>query len=208
MAFTLADIKSAFYARGFDFLNDGSTGATRALRFINDAMHLVDDMEAWQYLQASTTGTSPVTVSDLGRIESVTDVAHLNDLQYMPRANVTTLYGDLSLTSSVPTFYFVTGGNTVNTFPVSGVTLTVRYTKVAPDLSADSDVPLMPDRFRMAIVHYAAQLAFAESNVPDEAQLAGAAGDAVVERMREWNLFVQGVDGGQQLVTPGLAGDW
>jgi len=207
MALTLTDLLTYFYARGFDFMNDAGAGLVRAKRFLNDAAHLIDDMEAWQYLQASTTGTSPVTVSDLGRIESVTDVAHLNDLQYMPRPNVTTLYADLTLTSSVPSYYFVTSGTVVNTFPVTGVTLTIRYSKVATDMSADADVPLMPDRFRMAIVHYAAAAAFRESNVPDEAQLAQADGDAVVERMREWNLLNQG-SAGQQLVTWGTSQDW
>jgi hypothetical protein len=206
LALTFDVMLTMLYARGFDFLNDGGAGATRAARFVNDAMHQIDDMEPWQYLQASTTGTSPLTISDLGRIESVTDVANLNDLAYMPRQNVTTLYADLTLTSSVPTYYYVTGGTVVNTFPVSGVTLTARYFKVAADLTG-TQAPSMPDRFRMAIVHYAAQLAFAESNIPDEAQLAGAAGDAVVERMREWNLLSQG-SGGQQLVTWGTSQDW
>jgi hypothetical protein len=38
---------------------------------------------------------------------------------------------------------------------VTTATVTVDYWKVGPDLSADADVPLMPDRFRMGIVHYA-----------------------------------------------------
>lgn len=193
MALALSDLQTFFFARGFDFMNDGGVGVTRATRFINDAMHLMDDAEPWAYLQATTTGTTPVTVSDLGRVESVVDVANLNPLSYMSREEVTDYFADIAGTGVYPRWYFVTGGNTVNAFPVNaGVTLTVRYTKVAPDLVSGSDVPLMPDRFRMGIVDYAAMLAFRESNVPDEAQVAQQAGDAVVERMREWNVLVQG----------------
>jgi len=207
MALTLADLKTYFFARGLDFMNDGGVGATRATRFINDAMHKIDDAEKWAYLQASTTGTSPVTVSDLGRVESVVDVANLVPLSYMSREEVTDYFADLSGTGTYSRWYYVTGGTTINAFPVnSSITLTVRYTKVSPDLVADSDVPLMPDRFRMGIVDYAAMLAFRESNVPDEAQVAQQAGDAVVERMREWNVLVQGgVE--SQLISRG-SWDW
>jgi hypothetical protein len=206
MAMTFADLQSALFARGFDFMNDAGAGLARAKVFLNLGMHICDDAESWQYLQASTTGTAPVTVSDLGRIESVVDVTNLNPLEFMSRRDVTNRYADLSLTGGFPAFYFVTGGNTVGAFPVTSVTLTVRYTRVAPDMVAGTDVPLMPDRFRMAIVDYAAALAFRESNVPDEAQIAQAAGDAVVERMREWDVLSQG-SGGRQFVT-GASGDW
>lgn len=193
MALAFSDLQTFLFARGFDFMSDGGVGVTRAKRFLNDAMHLMDDAESWAYLQASTTGTTPVTVSDLGRVESVVDVANLTPLSYMSREEVTDYFADLSGTGTFSRWYYVTGGNTVNAFPVnSSITLTVRYTKVSPDLVADTDVPLMPDRFRMGIVDYAAMLAFRESNVPDEAQVAQAAGDAVLERMREWNVLVQG----------------
>jgi hypothetical protein len=205
MALALSDLQTLLLARGFDFMSSGA-GLTRATTFLNTAMHIVDDAESWQYLQASTTGTAPVTVSDLGRIETVTDVTNLNPLEFVSRRDVTNRYADLSLTGSVPAFYFVTAGNTVNAFPVSGVTLTVRYTRVSPDMVASTDVPLMPDRFRMAIVDYAAMLAFRESNVPDEAQVAQQAGDMVVERMREWDILSQG-SGGRQFIS-GASGDW
>jgi hypothetical protein len=38
---------------------------------------------------------------------------------------------------------------------VTTATVTVDYWKVGPDLTAGATLPLMPDRFRMGIVHYA-----------------------------------------------------
>lgn len=207
MALTFVDLQTYFFARGFDFMNDGGAGLARAKRFLVDATHMIEDMEPWGFLQASTTGTSPVTITDLGRIESVVDVANLNPLEHMDREDVTDYFADLTLTGTYPRWYYITTDNTVNAFPVnSSITLTVRYTKVSADMSGDTDVPLIPDRFRMAIVDYATMLAFRESNVPDEAQLAQQAGDAVVERMREWNVLSSG--GWQRQLIHNGSWDW
>jgi hypothetical protein len=206
MALDFVALQTEVYARGFDYLNDGGAGVTRVKRWINDAMHQVDDLEPWLYLQASTTGTAPLTISDLGRIESVVDVANLNPLTFVDRRDVTDYYGNIAQTSSVPSMYFVTGGTVVATYPVSTVTLTVRYSKVAADLSANGDTPAMPDRFRMAIVEYAAAQAYRDVSDWDGASQATAAGDAIVRRMVEWNTLAQGM-GTNQRIT-GASEDW
>lgn len=199
-------LQTELYARGFDYLNDGGTGVTRAKRWLNDAMHTIDDLEPWIYLQASTTGTSPLTVSDLGRVESVVDVANRNPLRFLPRKDVTDYFANLADTGGTPSFYFVTGGTVVNTYPVTGVTLTVRYEKVSADLSANGDTPSMPDRFRTAIVEFAVAQAFRDVSNWEGAAQAQAQGDSIVRRMLEWHLGVQG-EGTQQFIS-GSGGDW
>ena len=205
MALDFQALQTEFYARGFDYLNDGGTGATRAKRWLNEANHQINDLEQWSYLQASTTGTAPLTVSDLGLIESVVDVANLNPLTFMDRRGVTEYYADLTQTGNAQ-WYFVTGGNTVNAFPVTTATLTVRYYKVQTDMSANGDVPLMPDRFRGAIVDLAVARALRDKSNYVEAQAAEQAGLATVQRMRDWNVLQQGA-GGLQVIT-GSSSDW
>lgn len=205
MALDFLGLYTELYARGFDYLNDGGAGVTRAKRWINDAAHQIDDLEPWLYLQASTTGTAPLTIADLGRVESVVDVANRNVLTFLDRRDVTDMYADLTTTGS-PAYYFVTGGTVVATYPVSTVTLTVRYSKVTADMSATTDTPAMPDRFRMAIVEYAVAQAYRDVSNWDGAAQATAAGDQIVRRMVEWNTLAQGM-GTNQRIT-GASEDW
>lgn len=205
MALDFQALQAEVYARGFDYLNDGGAGVTRVKRWINEAMHQINDLERWCYLQASTSGAAPVTINDLGAIESVVDVANFNPLTFMDRRDVTEYYADLTQTGNAQ-WYFVTGGNTVNVWPVSTATLTVRYYKTQADMSANGDVPLMPDRFRGAIVDLAAARALRDVSNFDEAQAAEQAGLATVQRMRDWNVLQQGA-GGYQVIT-GAAEDW
>lgn len=205
MALDFQGLYTELYARGFDYLNDGGAGVTRAKRWINDAAHHIDDLEPWLYLQASTTGTAPLTISDLGRVESVVDVANLNVLTYVDRRDVTDYVADLTTTGS-PSMYFVTGGTVVTTYPLSSRTLTVRYSKVATDMSATTDTPAMPDRFRMAIVEYAVAQAYRDVSNWEGAAQATEAGDQIVRRMVEWNTLAQGM-GTNQRIT-GASEDW
>lgn len=206
MALDLAAMRTELYARGFDFLNDGGAGVTRVTRWINDAAHGIDDLEPWIYLQASTTGTAPLTVADLGRIESVVDVSNLRSLSFLDRRDLTDYYADISR-SGRPDYYVVTGGTTITTYPTStSTTLTVRYFKVPADMSANGDVPAMPDRFRMAIVEHAVAQAYRDISDYEGAAQAQAAGDAIVRRMLEWSTLVQG-EAGQQMIT-GSGDDW
>lgn len=205
MALDFQGLYTELYARGFDYLNDGGAGVTRAKRWINDAAHQIDDLEPWLYLQASATGPAPLTIADLGRVESVVDVANLNVLTYVDRRDVTDYVADITTTGS-PSMYFVTGGTVVTTYPLSSRTLTVRYSKVAADMSATTDTPAMPDRFRMAIVEYAVAQAYRDVSNWDGAAQAQAAGDAIVRRMVEWNTLAQGM-GTNQRIT-GASEDW
>lgn len=202
MPLNLTGLRAELVARGFDYLSQA-----RQDRFINDAMYAIDDLDTWSYLQANATGVTPLTISDLGRIESVANVANLQALTFMDRRDLVEDFADLTLTGGTPAYYYLTGGTVLNAFPVAAsVSLTVRYYKVAPELAAGSDVPLMPDRFRYAIVDYAVAKALEDVSNYAEAQAARASGDATVARMREWDLLQSGGASGQYIT--GASGDW
>lgn len=185
MALDFSALQTEFFARGFSDLNDGSTGLTRAKRWLVDATHEIDDMADWPYLITSTTKNAfPATISDLGTIRAVTDVASQYTLQPADLRWLRELYGDLS-TAGTATFYYLTDATSFSVYPLSTATLTIDYLKASVDLSAGSDTPLMPDRYRMAVVHYAVAAAREDRGDAAGAQSARAQGDVVVARMGE-----------------------
>lgn len=186
MAYDFATLQSDIFARGFQPLNDAGTGLAMVKRMINDSMHRIDSRFPWLYRNTTTTGAAPLTIADLGQIESVTDVAGKRTVQPADRRDLRRWYGDLT-TSGTPLYYYITGGTQINLYPAStSLTLTVDYWKVAPDLSASGDAPLMPDRYRPVIIE---DVVFKLARVrrdPDTAQIAQAARDEILgEMMRE-----------------------
>jgi hypothetical protein len=182
VALDFVAMRTEVFARGLSDLNDGGAGLTRVKRWIVDAAHEIDVLADWPYKMSSTTGTAPLTIADLDVVECVTDVSNLSALQPTDRRYLRTTYGDLTTTGTAG-FYYFTAQTTIATYPVSTATLTVDYWKVGPDLSADADVPLMPDRFRMGIVHYAVAAALTDRGDLQGAQLARQDGDRVVSQM-------------------------
>lgn len=195
MAYTLSTLQTAFYARGFDFLNDGGAGVTRTTQYLNAAMHEVDSAALWPYLLTSTTSTAPVTISDLRRVQSVVDTT--NGYSPVTPADVRTLkrmYGDITQSGQPESFYF-TSQTVLAVYPTSTTnSLLVTYWKFGTDLSGASDAPLMPDRFRPIVVELAAAKAFREKNLDQEAAVAMQEYQRLLEVMKE------------ELVDPQVAG--
>lgn len=183
MAYTLADMQAEVYARGFNYLNDGSTATARVTRWLNDAMHEIDGKADWPYLNTTTTGTAPLTISDLATVESVTAVDLLQTLQPADRRDLREWYANLTMTGT-PWAWYLTGGNVINVFPANtSITLTVDYYKDAPDLSLSTDAPLMPNQYRMAIVEYALAKAHLDAENEASAQACRQSGDLLVAQM-------------------------
>lgn len=128
--------------------------AVRVRRWLNDAMHEVDQEARWEYLFASSTGAAPLTIADLDTVESVVDVGNLNPLVEMDRDALADGFADLTTTGTA-SYWYRTAPTVIAVYPVSTVTLTVRYFKFGPDMSAGTDVPLIPDRFRQIVVERA-----------------------------------------------------
>ena len=206
MALDFTALQTEFFARGFSYLNDAGAGLTRAKRWLNASMHDIDDMERWPYREATATGAAPLSVTDLGLIETVVDTTNNRQLEYRSRESLVEDYPDLTL-AGTPAFYYVTGGNTVSVYPTrTSGSLLVRYFKTGPDLSSGSDAPLMPDRFRDAIIEYAVAKALRDQSNFQEAALASQAGDAIVQRMRA--VFALQHGGHEAQIITGASGDW
>lgn len=185
MALTFVDLQTEFFARGLDYLNDSGAGVTRTKRLLNDSYHQINDLADWPYLNATTAGTSPLTIADLRRVGAVVDTTNsFNPLRQRSREELAEWVGDLTTTGR-PSEFYVTGGNTITVYPVSTATLSVTYWKTAPDMVANGDVPLIPDRYRMAIVEYAIGVALRDES-PELAAQAVQSGDVIVDRMRGW----------------------
>lgn len=182
-------ILNEVYRRGSDYLDDSADGEARVKRWVNDAMHQVNGQCAWPFLEAVATGAAPLTITDLGSIESVVDSDRGVQLVQRSRAELTGSDPAGSATGQ-PFWYVVTGGDTITSWPSSAANLLVRYRRVAPDLVADTDVPAMPDRFRSCLVELAVAAMLRDDQSPDWT-IAQQTGMDIVGLMREWALELE-----------------
>lgn len=182
MASTFADLQTEFFARGFEYLNDGGPGLVRAKRWLNRAKNKVDSLEDWPYMNVNLAGTSPLVLADLRTVETVYDATNRQTLAFADRRDLRRDWGDITV-PGLPLWYFITLGTTVNPFPVQSVSLSVDYWKYSADMVNPTDQPDMPDRFRLVIVEYAVADALRDDESVD-ADRATAAADQIVAEMR------------------------
>src|SRR3954465_13450910 len=123
-----ATLKTEFYARGFDYLNDSGAGTARAGRWVNQAYLELCELGGWPFLDATATGAAPLTIADLRTVESVVDTATNTILAHVDRRTATEWDPTLPATGP-PCIYWIAGGTTITTYPTGG-TLSVRYWKV------------------------------------------------------------------------------
>lgn len=142
-----ADLEARGYARFTD---------ARLNAFLNTAKNRFEDYGFdWPWLKATTTGTSPITISDLRRVRTVYDPSNRRPLDRVEAEDVTDFF-DTNLTLAGPALYWYLSAETVlATYPVSTATLSVRYQKFSPELSGDSDTPLIPVRYHQTWVDLA-----------------------------------------------------
>lgn len=152
-----AALKTELAARGFDYLTDARRG-----QFINDARAELDNGSKWPYREASVTGTAPLIVSDLGRVEAVTNESMHYQLRPGSYQALLDEFGDLSLTG-LPVLFYVAqpaGEPVIATYATNGDTIGVQYWKRTPMLSADEDTPLAPADYHLLIVDMATVRAY------------------------------------------------
>lgn len=181
---TFAELKAELLNRGFNYLDQNDP--LRSGRFINWAMHELDDAYLWPYREATATGAAPLTIADLGIVEMVTDSTGypLEPLEYR---DVVYSWGDP--TQAGVAFGWYERNGQVLAFPATG-TITVKYWKVTPDLSAAGDIPLSPTRFHGLIVDLAVRRAYRDSDNASLADDLNAQIDADLQKMAN-ALFVK-----------------
>lgn len=184
----LGELRTELYARGFDHL-----GATRSAYFINRAYLEVCEEEEWPFLEATATGTAPLTITDLRTIESVINTTNTVKLIPLDRRLASDIGADLT-TAGNPAFYYVDNDNIVTTYPVRSDSLSVRYWKAPEPLSGDSDEPLLPSRFHYSLLDGATAYSYFDSDEFEAAAQNLELWEASKLRMREALLNRQ-IDG-------------
>lgn len=151
---TLLDGRTELSNRGYARFVTASP--SRVTTWLNEAKNRFEDYPfAWPWLKTSTSGTAPVTIADLRRVLSVVDSSTKLPLDQVDAdAIIEFASGDLTL-AGVPSGWYLTSDTVLTTYPVGTGSLSVRYVKFSPELSADGDAPLIPLRYRSTWVDLA-----------------------------------------------------
>lgn len=129
-------------ARGGDYLS-----STRLTTFLNDAKNEFEDFYPWPWLETTTTGTAPLTISDLKAILYVVDTTQRQELTGVNAQFIVEDLDETITTTGSPDVWWLDGTTTLKVYPASTTSsLSVRYVKFSPELSAGADTPLIPVR--------------------------------------------------------------
>jgi hypothetical protein len=189
----LSVMLTEFYARGFDYLNDGAAGEVRATRWLNQAYLDICEMDDWPFLETSVSGTAPFTFTDLSVIESIKNSTNSQNVRFVDYRTLREQFANLDDTGTAR-YAYMRNGDTLCTYPVSTDTITVKYFRVVGELVASTDMPLIPARYQYAIIDYACARAYMDSDNPEAAAAARRDGEALVTMMRDRLLFPQRQD--------------
>jgi hypothetical protein len=155
-AVNLAEAQAEFAARGFDYLSPG-----RQTFFLNRAKTDFGDFYAWPWLRKTTTGASPLTISDLKYVRSVWDA---NGVEYFGLDDGDDV--DLTETGTPQSWWIddTSGQSVLTAYPVGAVTFRVSYVAEAPDLVAPTDTPQIPSRYHGIWIDLAVVRAYQDSD--------------------------------------------
>lgn len=148
-------LQTEVFSRGFDYLDDSGTGLARVKRWLNQAYLEICEAYSWPFLDTTTSGTAPLTISDLRQVLYVLDTSNDRQLQGVDVRHIADIDSDVS-TTGTPQWYWLDGLTTVKVYPTNtSNTLSVRYLKTPVELSANGDEPVIPARFQDLIVDLA-----------------------------------------------------
>lgn len=161
----LTDARDELAARGFDGL-----APSRANGFLNAAKNVLENFAPFPWLETSTSGTAPLTITDLKTVLYVYRTAPNLAIDGQERNYLREMYGpDLTVTGTA-SFWYLEGLTTLKLFPVDTATIFVDYLRNSPELSADSDEPLFPARLNQVWMDYACAEAYMDADEPAMAQ--------------------------------------
>jgi hypothetical protein len=145
----LGQARSRLSNRGFQYLDPQTLND-----MLNNAKNALEDEWPWPWLITTQTGTAPLIISDLRYVISVQD-QNGRDLCFIDERHV-----DLTQTGLADSWW-LDGVETLRVSPADAASeLTVRYARFTPDLTNDSDTPLIPARYHPVWVDYAAVEAY------------------------------------------------
>jgi hypothetical protein len=140
---TLADGRAELDARGYSRFADARQNV-----WLNSAKNRFEDYPFdWPWLKATTTGAAPLTISDLRRVRSVVDTNARVSLEQIDADELIEFVDAVLTLSGAAAWWYLSAETVVSTYPTTAA-LSVRYVKFSPELSGDSDTPLIPARYR------------------------------------------------------------
>lgn len=148
---TLATARTELQARGYSRFT-----AARLDVWLNTAKNRFEDYPYdWPWLKATASGATPLTISDLRRVRSVVDPTNRMPLDQVDADDILDFEDtNLALVGRALQWY-LTSDTVLASYPVGAASLSVRYIKFSPELSADGDAPLIPARYRQTWVDLA-----------------------------------------------------
>ena len=178
------DLLAEVQARGFDYLDP-----TRINRYINQVYLNICEEEQWPFLETTETGTAPLTTTaEIRGVDSVVDTTNASILSWMDRRRLIEIDRDLT-TTGTPRYWYQTTQSTISVYPANtAVTLSVHFFKVPTELSAESDTPLIPQRWQDLIIDGVAIRAYKDTDDYDAAGNVQQWYDAQLQQMRDSEL--------------------
>lgn len=166
---TFAELKTEFFARGTDYLNEDAAGVTRAENWLNQAYREILNRHVWPFTIATQTGSAgagTVAVTDLRKVLLVADTTSgTTPGRPLRKATYDELVRDdevdLNQTGS-PAFYWIDQGATIRAWPVGG-TIFVRYTKRVAPLTG-TGTPIFAEEYHNLIIQRAMMLAYLDTD--------------------------------------------
>lgn len=154
-------------ARGFDHLSSG-----RKTIFLNLGKNAFEQLAPWPWLEVTTSGAAPLTISDVRQVLYVVDSTNR---VVLPGLDVrTTVESDPLLTAGTPSSWWLDGLTTLRVHPTNTGSVSVRYLKHSPELASGSDTPLIPVREHPVWIDFAVVEAYKDSdNYPAAQTLLG-----------------------------------
>lgn len=188
-------------ARGFGHVPDSLLD-----RWINLTYQDINDRYPWPFLETTTSGAAPLTISDFGHALSVVNTTVEESLDWEDLRTLRERDPSLSETGTPEVWYL--DGSQLKVWPASTTdTISVRYVKVPVDLSADGDEPLLPERFHYLLVEGACQRAYRRANEQEPAADCAQEVEVGVNKMVN-ALLVPNYDTGANLGAGNASTDW
>ena len=204
IAIDLAALRTEFLARGFNDY-EASASNTRKDRLLNAAMHRICEREPWPFLITTTTGNSPLTISDLRAVLSVVDTTNRRQLDPEDIRTIREADPTLAVTGP-PECWYQSAATIIGCWPTTVTALSVRYIKVAADLSLSTDSPVIPTRYHEVIVDGACAMAYRARNNVEMAEACRTAFEEGILQMSDSLLGIQ-YDATMGIVVSG-SNDW
>ena len=180
---TFLELQTEFYARGYDYLNEDTAGRTRAKRWLNEAYLELCEKSDWPFVEGDISGVAPLTITDLRQVLSVWDDTQNITIYHKDRKWLRDTFGDLTFAGSCSWWYLE--GTILKLYPAdTGASLRVRYLAIPPVMSADGDVPVIPNAYQHLIVDGAVLRGMKDSDNYADVRELRLSYEADIERMK------------------------